>query len=59
LQKYLPIGGKLSITKYLKQNAVSYRSHLTIKNNLNVEIKVYYFKSKHNIPPQKSRLEYA
>jgi len=53
LQKYLSIGGKLSITNYLKQNAVSYRSHLTIKNNLNVEKKVYYFESKHNFPPKK------
>jgi len=27
LQKYLPIGGKLSITSYLQQNAADYRSH--------------------------------
>ena len=37
LQKYLSISGKLSITNYLKQNAVDYRSHLTIENNLKVE----------------------
>jgi len=37
LQKYLPISGKLSITNYLKQNAVDYRSYLTIDNNLKVE----------------------
>jgi len=56
LQKYLPIGCKLSITNYLKQNAVNYRSHLTIENNLNVEKKVYYFESKHNFPfPKKTR----
>ena len=35
LQKYLPIIGKLSITNYLKQNAVDYRSHLTIENTVN------------------------
>ena len=37
LQKYLPISGKLSITSYLKQNAVDCRSHLTMENNLKVE----------------------
>jgi len=37
LQKYLPISGKLLITNYLKQNAVDYRSHLTIEDNLQVE----------------------
>jgi len=36
LQKYLPISGKLSITKYLQQNAADYRSHLTIENNLKI-----------------------
>jgi len=41
LQKYLPISGKLSITNYLKQNAVDYYgSHLTIENTLKVEKKV-------------------
>jgi len=48
LQKYLPISGKLSITNYLKENAVDYRSHLSIENNLNVEKKVYYFENKYN-----------
>jgi len=48
LQKYLPISGKLSIINYLKQNAVDYRSHLTIENNLKVEKKVYYFENRHN-----------
>jgi len=37
LQKYLPIIRKLFITSYLKQNAVDYRSHLTIENDLKVE----------------------
>jgi len=52
LQKYVPISGKLSITNYLKQNAVKY--HLTIENNLNVEKRVYYFESKHNFPSPKT-----
>jgi len=53
-QKYLPISGKLSITKYLQQNAVDYRSHLTIENNLKIGKKVYYFENKHNFPsPEK------
>ena len=30
LQKYLPISGNLSISNYLKQNAIDYESHLTI-----------------------------
>jgi len=51
LQTYLPISGRLSITNYLKQNAVNYRSHLTTENNLNVKKKVYYFENKHNFPP--------
>jgi len=50
LQKYLPISGKLSITNYLKQNAVHYRSRLTVENNLKVEEKVYYFENKQNFP---------
>jgi len=37
LQKYLPISGKLSITSYLKQKAVDYRSRLTIENDLKVK----------------------
>jgi len=36
--------------KKLKQNAVDYRNHLTIENNLKVEKKVYYFETKHNFP---------
>ena len=60
LQKYLPISGKLSITNYLKQNAVDYRSHPTIENNLKVEKKVYYFENRHNFhSPLKKRLGYA
>jgi len=55
LQKHLPISGKLSITNYLKQNALDYRRHLTIENNLKVEKKVYSFENKHNFPsPQKT-----
>jgi len=46
LQKYLPISGKLSITNYLKQNAVDYRSHLAIENNLKVVKEVAYIISK-------------
>ena len=43
------------ITNYLKQNALDYRRHLTIENNLKVEKKVYYFENKHNSPsPQKT-----
>jgi len=55
LQKYPPIGRKLSITSYLKQNAADYRSHMTIENNLKVEKKVYYFENRHNFhfPPKK------
>jgi len=37
LQKYPPISGKLSITIYFKQNAITYQSHLTIENNLKVK----------------------
>ena len=55
LQKYLPIGGKLSITSYLKQNAADYRSHTTLENKLKVEKKVYYFENRHNFhSPQKN-----
>jgi len=50
LQKYLPISCRLSITNYLKQNSVDYRSNLTTENNLKVEKKVYYFENKHNFP---------
>jgi len=51
LQKYLPISGKLSITNNLKQNAVDYRNHFTIENNLKVEKKACYFENKHNSSP--------
>ena len=44
LQKYLPTNSKLSITNYLKQNAVDYRSHVTIENNLKVEKKGVLFR---------------
>jgi len=44
LQKYLPVSGKLSITSYLKQNAVDYRSHLTMENNLKVEKGILFLK---------------
>jgi len=53
-QQYLPL--KLSIRKHLKQNAVDYRSHLTIENNLKVEKKVDSFENKHNFPPSKKTL---
>jgi len=59
LQNYLSISGKLSITNNLKQNAVDYRNHLTIENNLKVEKKVYYFENKHNFPSPQKRLGYA
>jgi len=49
LQKYLPISGKLSITNYLQENVVDYRSNLTIENNLKVE-KRYTIENKHNFP---------
>jgi len=39
-----------SITDYLKENSVEYRSHLTIENNLKAEKKVYHFENKHNFP---------
>jgi len=54
LQKYLPISGKLSITKYLKQNSVDYRSHLTIENNLKVERKDTLFRKQAqlSLPPK-------
>jgi len=56
LQKYLPISGKLSITNYLKQNAVDYRSHLIIENNLKVEKKGILFlkQAQISLPPKKS-----
>jgi len=60
LQKYLSIGGKLSITSYLKQSAADYRRHLTIENSWKVYYKVYkkrYIISKTGTtftPPQKN-----
>jgi len=51
LQKYLPISGKLSITKYLQQNAVDYRSHLTLENNLKIGKKVFISKTSITFPP--------
>ena len=52
LQKYLPISGKLSITNYLKRNAVDYRSHLTIANNLKVEERYIISKQAQLLPPK-------
>ena len=51
LQKYLPISGKLSITNNLKQNAVDYRNHFTLEDNLKIKKKVCYFENKHNSSP--------
>jgi len=45
LQKYLPISGKLSTTKCLKQNALDCRSRLTIENILNVEKRYIFSKT--------------
>jgi len=59
LQKYLPIGGKLSITSYLKQNAADYRSHMTIENNSKVEKKVYYFENSTTFTLRQKTLAYA
>jgi len=50
LQNYLPISGKLSITKKLKQNAVDYRNHLTIENNLKVEKRYIISKTSTTFP---------
>ena len=44
LHKYLPITSKLSITNYLKENAVDYRSYLTIENDLKVEKRYILFR---------------
>jgi len=59
LQKYLPISGKRSITNYLKQNSVDYRSHLTIENNLKVEKRYIISKTSTTFPPPKKRLSHA
>jgi len=50
----MPISGKLSITNYLKQNAVKY--HLTIENNLNVEKKYSISKASTTFPPHEKAL---
>jgi len=59
LQKYLPVSGKQSITKFLKRNAVDCRSRLTVENTLKVEEKVYYFENKHNSSSPLKKLGYA
>ena len=56
LHKYLPIGGKLSITSYLKQNAADYRSHMTIENNLKVKKRYIISKTGTTFTPPKKRL---
>ena len=56
LQKYLSISGKLSITNYLKQNAVDYRSHWTIENNLKVEKRYIISKTSTTFPPPKTNV---
>ena len=50
LRKFLPISDKLSITKFLKQNAVDCWSRLTTEITLKVEEKIHYFENKHNFP---------
>ena len=59
LQKYLPISGKLSITKCLKQNAVVCWSRLTIENILNVEKRCTISKRSTTFPPPQNCLGYA
>jgi len=55
LQEYLPISGKLSITKYLQQNAVDYRSHLTIENDLKIGKRYIISKTSiTSLPPKKT-----
>jgi len=55
LQKYPPISGNLSITNYLKQNGIDYyQSHLTIENNLKVEISVVISKTSTALPSEKN-----
>ena len=46
----MPISDKPPMTSYSKQNAVDYRSQLTIETNLKVKKEVYYFENKHNFP---------
>jgi len=53
----MPISGKLSITNCLKQNALDYRRHLIIENNVKVEKQVRYIISKTSTtfpPPEKN-----
>jgi len=56
LQKYLPVSGKLSITSYLKQNAVDYRSHLTMENNFKVEKRYIISKTSTTLAPTKTNI---
>jgi len=56
LQKYPPISGNLSITKYLKQNTIDYKSHLTIVNHLKVKISVVIWKTSTTLPSEKKAL---
>jgi len=54
LQKYLPITGKLiSITSYLQQKSVDYRSHLTMANNWTSK-KGTLFRKQTQLPSQKN-----
>jgi len=40
----LPISGRLSTTNYVKENAVDYRSLVTIENNLKVKKGILFWK---------------
>jgi len=53
LQQPLPISGKPTITKYLKQNDFGYQIHVAVENNLKVKDIINYFKRKRNLPPNK------
>jgi len=55
LQKYLTISDKPSITNYLTENAVDYRSHLTIENNLKFEKSYIISITSTTFPPPKKR----
>jgi len=52
LQKYPPTSGNLSVTNYLKQKTIdfNYQSHLTIENNLKVEISVVVSQTTTTLP---------
>ena len=54
--KYLLIRDKISITNYLKQNAVDYRSHLTIENKWKVQKRYNCSENTHSFlsPPKKT-----